>query len=347
MKDISSVDKNLKVETEIKKDGIKFYDVLEAPFKVYGVFHDGKIFRRMPDDIAETVSPGVHYGSQYSAGGRVRFRTNSPYVAINVKGTLGRLPQMAFTGCRGFDLYNGTDYVNSFVPPLDGGTGYESVIEFGNTEEKEITINMPLYSIINEIYVGLDENATISAPTEYRVSTPVVYYGSSITQGGCASRPGTCYQGYITRRFDCDHINLGFSGNAKGEVEIAEYIASLDMSLFVYDYDHNSPSVEHLKETHERLFKIVREKHPGLPVIIMSKPKPVYDNSGMKRLEVIRKTYENAKAAGDKNVYFIDGRDLCKLCGNEGTVDGCHPTDFGFASMAATLGDLIEENNLL
>lgn len=347
MKDISSVDKNLKVETEIKKDGIKFYDVLEAPFKVYGVFHDGKQFRRMPDDIAETVSPGVHYGSQYTAGGRVRFRTNSPYVAINFKGVMGRLSQMAFTGCRGFDLYNGTEYVNTFVPPLEGGTGYESIIEFGNTEEKEITINMPLYSIVNELYVGLDENSFVNQPKEYSVSKPVVYYGSSITQGGCASRPGTCYQGHISRRFDCDYINLGFSGNAKGEVEMAEYVASIDMSIFVYDYDHNSPSQQHLEETHERFFKIVREKHPDVPVIIMSKPKLELDANQLKRLEIIKKTCDNAREQGDKNVYFIDGRELCELCGNEGTSDNCHPTDLGFFSMAKKLGDVIENNKLL
>jgi hypothetical protein len=79
----------------------------------------------------------------------------------------------------------------------------------------------------------------------------------------------------------------------------------------------------------------------------MSKPKPNYDDNGMNRLDVIRKTFENAKESGDKNVYFIDGRDLCKLCGNEGTSDNCHPTDLGFYSMAKVLGDLIEKNNLL
>ncbi|MBO4950268.1 MAG: SGNH/GDSL hydrolase family protein [Clostridia bacterium] len=347
MRDISEIDKNLKVETTIQKDGLKFYDIKEQPFKVYGVFHDGERYRRMPDDVAKSVSDAIHYGVKYTAGGRVRFRTNSSFVAIHYKGEMGKMPHFAFTGSCGFDLYFGNTYVGSFVPPMGNNKGYESLIDLGDSEMKEVTINFPTYSFVEELYIGLDENAHIEAPTPYKVEKPVVFYGSSITQGGCSSRPGSCYEPYITRRFDCDHINLGFSGSARAEDEMAEYIAGLDMSLFVYDYDHNSPSIEHLTATHERMFKIIREKNPDLPIIMMSRPKYYLDSTEEKRLEIIKKTYENAKAAGDKNVYFIDGRDLCKLCGNEGTVDNCHPTDFGFASMAQTLGDFIEENGLL
>jgi hypothetical protein len=119
------------------------------------------------------------------------------------------------------------------------------------------------------------------------------------------------------------------------------------MSLFVYDYDHNAPDVEHLEATHERMFKTIREKNPDLPIIMMSRPKLHLDTHELKRLEIIKKTYDNAIANGDKNAYFIDGRDLCKVCGNEGTVDGCHPTDLGFFSMAKELCDFIEEKGLL
>ena len=347
MKDISNIDKNLKVETEIQKEGIKFYDVLEEPFKVCGVFKEGEYFTRMPDEVAKTVSAGVKYGARYTSGGRVRFRTNSTYVAIHYKGEMGRLPFMADTGSGGFDIYTGTKFKGAFTPPAQNKSGYESVVEFGNSEIKEITINFPLYSFVRDLYIGLDENALVEAPTDYKVEKPVVFYGSSITMGGCASRPGAIYQQYVSRRFDCDFVNLGFSGNAKAEVEIAEYIASLDMSLFVFDYDHNSPSLEHLEETHERLFKMVREKHPDVPVVIMSKPKFELDAYQIKRLEIIRKTCDNARAAGDRNVYFIDGRELFSLCEHEGLVDGCHPTDLGFFSMAKKLVEVIEENKIL
>lgn len=187
----------------------------------------------------------------------------------------------------------------------------------------------------------------VEAPTPYIDKKPMVYYGSSITQGACASRPGNCYQGYICRAFNCDYINLGFSGNAKAEDEIIEYIKSLDMSIFVCDYDHNAPSAEHLKNTHEKMFKAIREAHPDIPIIIMSAP--IWNPSGAwkERRDIVEQTYKNARATGDENVYFIDGKALMSLCENNGTVDNCHPTDLGFYSMAQVLGDLIEKNGLM
>ena len=89
------------------------------------------------------------------------------------------------------------------------------------------------------------------------------------------------------------------------------------------------------------MFKAIREKNPELPVIMMSRPKFYLSDEEIKRREIIETTYKNAVNSGDKNVYFIDGKALCVLCGNEGTVDGCHPTDFGFASMAKALTEVI------
>lgn len=347
MSKISEIDKNLKVETQIKKEGIKFYDSKSEPFKIYGVYHDGERFRRIPQELGDKLGGWLKILSKNTAGGRVRFRTNSSFIAINRKGQMDTMPHMAATGSSGFDLYFGTRYIKTFVPPVSSCDFFESIIETDNREMKDVTINFPLYSDVDELYIGLDENAVVEAPTPYSIEKPVVFYGSSITQGGCASRPGTCYQPYITRRFDCDHINLGFSGSARAEIEMAEYVASLDMSMFVYDYDHNAPTVEHLKETHERMYRIVRAKHPEIPIVMMSRPKFYLETDEEARVEIIKQTLENAKNAGDRNTYFIDGRDLCKYCGNEGTVDGCHPTDFGFASMGKVLCEFIEEHGLL
>ncbi len=136
----------------------------------------------------------------------------------------------------------------------------------------------------------------------------------------------------IARELNYDFVNLGFSGNAKAEEEIAEYIAGLSMSLFVYDYDHNAPSVEHIRSTHERMFKKVREKNPCL--IIMPRPKYYLTEEETVRRDIIKATYENALSSVDKNVYFIDGKELMVLCKDNGTVDNTHPIDFGFNSMA-------------
>ena len=348
MSRIEDVDKNLKVETKIEKEGLKFYDALSEPFKIYGVFMEDGMFRRMPEKVAESVSKNVWMLHSHTAGGRVRFRTNSPYVAINVKmGSIGKMPHFALAGSAGFDMYtnngNGEVYVRTFMPPYDMEDGYESICEIPDVKMQDITIDMPLYSEVKEIYIGLDENARIEAPTPYIDKKPIVYYGSSITQGGCASRPGNSYQQIISRRFNCDYVNLGFSGSARAEDAIIEYVKSLDMSIFVYDYDWNAPNAQHLRNTHEKMFMAIREAHPETPIIIMPAPKWTLPNFMVERREVILKTYENAIARGDKNVYYIDGKELMALCKDDGTVDGVHPTDFGFHSMAKAVGDIIEK----
>ena len=347
MSDFSKVDKNFVVETKIEKEGIKFYNCLAEPFKVYGVYYEDGKFRRMPEKIAKTVSEGVLILHANTAGGRIRFKTNSPYVAISVKLVeTHKKDHFAMTGYAGFDLYDGNEYVRTFRPPADLIDYYESVLDFPNEGMHDVTINMPLYSDVMEVYIGVDENAVIEKAPEYVNDKPVVYYGSSVTQGGCASRPGRSYQAVISRRFNCDYVNLGFSGSGRAEDAIIDYIKNLEMSMFVSDYDYNAPTIEHLEKTHEKLYKAVRETHPDIPIIMMTAPKFICNEDYANRVILIKRNYDNAVAAGDKNVYFITGRELMKLCGNEGTVDGIHPTDFGFASMAIALGNLMEENKL-
>ena len=348
MRNIAELDENFKVGTAIAREGMKLFDAEKAPFSIHGVFREGEKFRRLPESVAKTVNNGVLGLHANTAGGRLRFRTDSPYVAIIAKmGSLGKMSHFTYTGAIGFDLYADNRYVGSFIPPHGITDGYESILNLGERTSREITINFPLYSEVEKLVIGLDGDAVIEAPTPYKTEKPVVFYGSSITQGGCASRPGTCYQSIVSRRFDFDFINLGFSGNAKGEDNIADYIASLDMSAFVYDYDHNAPTVEHLAKTHERMFLKIRAKNSTLPIIMMSRPKHFLTADEQRRLEIIRATYNNAIRAGDKNVYLLDGAALTALSGNEGTVDNCHPTDFGFASMAKALGDLMEEQGIL
>ena len=137
---------------------------------------------------------------------------------------------------------------------------------------------------------------------------------------------------------------ISFSGNAKAEKVMSDYICSLDMSLFVYDYDHNAPTYEHLEETHERMFIEFRQAHPDVPVIMMTRPKFTFDEAEEKRESLIRKTYENALARGDKNVFFLSGRELMLIAKNDGTVDGCHPNDLGFFSMAKAIERLLKIN---
>ena len=347
MSNISLIDSNFKIESQIKESNIRFYDVKHSPFKVYGVFYEAGKFRRLPENIAKTVRTGVYRLHANTAGGRVRFKTDSPFVAIHAKmPAIGKMPHFALSGSAGFDLYycdESERYFRTFMPPFNIEDGFESILYFGCSNMRELTINFPLYSEISELYIGLSDGAYVGEPKGYKTDKPIVYYGSSITQGGCASRPGNSYESIISRRLDTDYINLGFSGNAKGEREIAEYISKLDMSVFVYDYDHNAPTAEYLKNTHEKMYRIIREAKPDLPIVLMSRPKFYLTDDEKLRLAIIKETYENAKTSGDTNIYLIDGAALMALAKDDGTVDHCHPNDLGFASMAKAVGDLLEK----
>lgn len=337
---ISQIDRNFAVQTSLNIDNIKFYNIQEEPFSVYGVFFENSQYRRMPEQVAKAVSEGVYRLHTHTAGGRVRFVTDSPFVAIHAKmPAIAKMSHFALTGTAGFDLYVGKkeEYCGTFVPPSNIADGYESIIRFADGTEREITINLPLYSAVSELYIGLDENATVKKAAEYKHKKPIVFYGSSITQGGCASRPGNSYQNIIARALSTDYINLGFSGSAKAEDAIAEYIKGLDMSVFVYDYDYNAPTLQHLEDTHQKMFQTIRKHNPELPIVILSRPSYKLSEVAQKRLAVICKTYTDALASGDKNVYFMDGPTLMKYAKNDGTVDGCHPNDLGFHSMAKAL----------
>jgi len=201
-----------------------------------------------------------------------------------------------------------------------------------------------MVSMVEKLYIGIREGSVLRAAPDYAVTTPIVYYGSSIVHGGCATRPGCNYESIIGRTLDCDFINLGFAGCAKGEDEIANYIAGLTMSAFVYDYDHNAPTVEYYRETHERMFKTVRAAQPDLPIIMMSRPKYHLNAEERERVNVMLQTYANAIAAGDRNVYCICGTELLSEDIREmALVDNCHPTDGGFASIAKVLGGRLWE----
>lgn len=353
MAKIDTIDRNFQIKTNIDKADVVYHSIATSPFSVHGVFYaDGK-YRRLPEAVAKTVSPGVYGLHANTAGGRVRFRTNSPYVALYAEmGGLGKMPHFTILGSCGFDMYakvvendipaTPETYVKSFMPPFDLNQSYESVIDFTTQATRDITIHFPLYSEVKRVYIGLAEGAMLCEATPYAYETPIVYYGSSITQGGCASRPGNSYQSIISRALDTDYINLGFSGNAKGEPTIVNYIKGLAMSMFVCDYDYNAPSPEHLLATHEPLYHAVREAHPSIPIIMMCRPYFLATEDSLKRHEIIKRTYENAISQGDKHVYMISGRELMQLAQNDGTVDGVHPTDLGFFSMAQALIPIIE-----
>lgn len=345
---IEDIDPNFKPAVVGDKT-VMYINVLKEPMSLegfpWGDPAKGEFFRLPPYLSAPDVNDGALWNARNNtSGGAVRFRSDSRTVTVKAKlhcpGDMNHMPR---AGSAGFDLYCGVDgeyYHAGTAQPCRDEIDLERVLvtrAAKDTGMRDWILNFPLYGGVEKVEIGLDPGSTVEAPVPHR-NGKILFYGSSITQGGCASRPGNNYCSMLCRAVDAEQINLGFSGCGRGEIAVANAIASVEgLSAFVMDYDHNAPTAEHLEATHEPFFKAIRAKYPELPVVMMSK----CDNwrhadyeGNCRRRDIIRATYDKAVAAGDKHVYFIDGE---TLFGKEGrgecTVDKCHPNDLGFYRM--------------
>ena len=349
MQRIEDIDKNFCAENPAF-DGMVAYDVTKPPFSLHGVQLCEKGYCRMSEDVAKTVSSSVMELNYHTSGGRLRFKTDSGRIIISVDlGELCHMSHMPLSGSSSFDLYANGEYVSVFRAPSTEDYHKPWAAQMNLPEgENEILINFPLYNKLKSLYVYLERGATLEPAAPYEDRLPIVFYGSSITHGGCASHPGNAYPNMISRALNRDFINLGFSGSCIAEYEMCEYIGALPMSLFVYDYDYNAPTPEFLEGTHERFFKQFRRINSDVPVLMLSAADNLFGKAVMtRRREIIKRTYENALAAGDKNVYFIDGREFYKEFGlSFCTVDSVHPNDLGFYGFHKVISQFIKENNL-
>ena len=210
---------------------------------------------------------------------------------------------------------------------------------------REYLLNLPTYNGFGTLEIGTNPEAKFGDVPPHKISKPICFYGSSITQGGCCTRPGNAYTAMLCREVDASQINLGFSGGAQGHIALARAISELDLSCLVIDYDHNAPSPEFLLETHEKFFLYIRERHPELPVIFLTKPDfRRFPDINWPRRQAVLKTYANAVARGDKKVWYVDGKALFEgdswdAC----TVDATHPNDLGFYRMYCAVLPVLRE----
>lgn len=248
---------------------MRFQSCLEAPFSLCGLL--GRIeegaFWRLPDDIIDTISPNISLIARRSSGGRVRFRTNASEISFRMRlKNLEPAQCMPLSGSAGADIFTGVGENSrfcGFIAPenYEDRTAKTTIHTKGTLEQ--YTINLPRNEQLESFEIGIEEGALLLPALPYRYETPVVFYGSSITEGGAASRPGMAYTSRVCRWLDTDYINLGFARSACGEPGMADFISSLAMSAFVFDYDYNAPSVEALKQTHEPFFRKVRQNNPA------------------------------------------------------------------------------------
>lgn len=327
---------------------MKWYHLTDPALSLEGLAlsdREGRRYWRLPADVIDQVNSGVSEVAKFPSGARVRFATDSRRIALcAVVGPAGYIKNVGAIGKCGLAGYVDGEWHYVVYPAASDAEEMTGAYDLDG-KMHEHTVYLPLFTPLYDLMIGLDDDAQVKPPRPYAVQKPIVFYGSSITNGASATHAGNAYVSIVCRRLDASFLNLGFSGSARGEESIARYIAELDMSLFVMDYDHNAPDAAHLEATHERFFRIVREAQPDLPIALISKPDFDIDPEGnAARRAVIRRTYEHALAAGDARVRFIDGETLFGTTERRDClVDGTHPNDLGFRRMADAITPVLRE----
>lgn len=312
---------------------------------IYGLptYRINKKLVRLPESFKPKVAKTIWNLSRYSSGGRIKFKTNANSIYINATAkSVTQLYHMTSIMKNGMDIYVNNEYYGSCHPNKD--KSIKKVFKFEKRYDfNEITFHLPLYGVIKINSISVPIDTKILPSNDLLKIKPIIYYGSSITQGGAASNPGLSYQAILSRRLNIDFINLGFSGRGLGQSELAEYISNLETSLIVLDYWAN-PSSELFEKTLPDFVDIIRKKHQVTPIILIS---PFYsigltDSQNKKRkiaLNFVKKRKEN----GDKNIYYVDGRDMLSKKQSFGLVDGRHLNSLGFWFVANGLEEKIRK----
>ena len=358
---------NSQVSTALKLDsnmalkkadanGIVWYNPQKNPFQLIGFewIKQENIYRRLPAHPQWELSKGVEGLANHTAGGEVRFKTDSKRILIKVElREKSGMYHMPSTGQSGFDLYMDSDGENRYIKTSRfsvDSTRFE--VELFNTDKKEMrsfTLNFPLYNGVNSLEIGFDKGAAVEAPNPFKMKGKFVIYGTSITQGGCVCRPGMAYSNIMSRKLDVQFVNLGFSGSGKGEPALAHLINQIsDVRFIILDYEANASST--IKNTLENFVDILREKNPETPILIMSKIRYARERKGTENYERLisnrnfqQNLVKKKKEAGDNYIFFLDGS---KVLGNqyyECAVDGVHPSDLGSQIIANELTKKIRE----
>lgn len=354
---VQEIDKNMRLDETINTD-IKWLSPMEAPFRLSGFawMEKDRIYRRLPLYSPYGIPGAVDTLSNCTAGGQIHFRTDTVKLSIRVRlSGAANMNHMPATGQCGFDCYLGEPGHLYFCKT----TRYdhkESQYEFTFFEVKErklrtVVLNFPLYQGVEQVMVGVDKQAEVMEPLPYRSDKCVIFYGTSITQGGCASRPGMAYTNIISRRLNMKCINLGFSGSGKGEPEMARIITEIEKpGCIVLDYEANSIDPEHFHKTLPEFVKILRSAHRGVPILVVSQIRfanELIDEDSFKKSLANKdfqlKMVEELNLKGDKFIYFYDGSELLGDSFDECTVDGVHPTDLGFLRIADKLTPVLEK----
>ena len=322
---------------------IVWHGVDEPGFRLGGLpFRTDGNFRRLPVLPEGAVPQAVDNLAWYTSGATLAFKTDSADICLRVKLFSGQLMDHMTAICRrGFDLYTGGPGTWTFCgvtrfPAQETEYAVILVRDLPREGMREFLLEFPLYCGVESVEIGLDAAAKVAPPTPWNDGGCVVFYGTSITQGGCASRPGMCMANLLSRRWNMEVVNLGFSGSGKGEPEVMELVASVpDPAMFVLDYAVNA-KLEGLKRTLPGAIDILRRRHPKVPIALLTPMHLVRELFSEKQAKDFREVREVMRAeaarrnfAGDANVHFVNGT-VEDPEWSDDMVDGTHLTDLGF-----------------
>lgn len=343
---IAKFDPNMAIEKAVVTNGMRWIDGRYLPLEGR-VFDDvARYYDRLPSNVTTKVNAGVRSMKSHSAGMQFRFATDSKRMTIKWTPTSGSLAMdhMPSTGVSGIDIYR-----------FDADAGAWRYVKTGrisNPKGGEVSlpwqpgtpclINLPLYNGIRSFTLGIEEGATVSAlpPRASGVNKPVVFYGTSITHGGCCSRPGLSFVNIVGRDLDVPVVNLGFSGSGQMELEMSEHLARIDASCYVLDCIWNMNAAM-VKSRYEPFLRNLRRHRPETP-IVMAEWCDVYCRPGDARDTCMKALYEKLVAEGWKNLVYLPKDNM--FSGDlEGTVDGCHPNDLGMRTLADAFGGAVRK----
>ncbi|MBP6455337.1 MAG: SGNH/GDSL hydrolase family protein [Chitinophagaceae bacterium] len=320
-----------------------YYDA--STFEHIGQLPNTKTYTRLPESAKENVPKPIWFLSKSSSGISILFSSNTS--KIKIRWTLldnTRSNFMSPITTKGLDLYAFKDNKWQFVgiAKPSGTLHNEATIILGmENEQREYLLNLPMFDGLDKLEIGIDQGATIGKPQKQLidVSSPIVFYGTSITQGGAASRPGLAYTSLLERHFNKEVINLGFSSNGKFEKEIAAYIMTAKPSMIILDCTPNSASKVIQKNLPETI-DYIKSINDSIPIILIEsiirdyayftkQDKNIcgtmpYTNEQNNTLKSI---FEN-KIKSYKNIFYISNQQLIGK-DHEATIDGTHFNDLG------------------
>jgi lysophospholipase L1-like esterase len=323
-------------------EGFAWHDVRKWGVEGRAFDDTESYFDRLPARAKGVVREEVWNLSHHTSGMAAFFETDAVEIAIRytVLNALLAMPHMPATGVSGVDLYakgdKGWQWLATHSPRSQ--TMEAMLIVRLAAGKRAYHINLPLYNGVTSMEIGVPSGASFT-PTPPRKDKPVLFYGTSITQGGCASRPGMSFTNILQRRLNRPVLNFGFSGNGRTEAEVGRFLAELDPAVFVLDTLANT-AADILRERMEALVKLIREKRPSTPILLLDERTiesaplvPTVATAHRKKFEALKQAYDNLVAAGVKDLHVRKGDDVLGA-DLEGTVDGSHPTDLGMMRYA-------------